>query len=233
MEKEEYLKIGRKLRESITLINFASLLSSNVFTKKHINLDLSVNNKNLLELRGKNKDFLSMYIKQTLLENNAIWGYGGYGEKRNIYEDGINFQNENDNRNIHLGLDVWLEEGTEIYAPIGGVIHSLKDNNQSFDYGPTIILEHHINGIIFYTLYGHLSRESLLDKKEGQKIKASEKIATIGSSDVNGSWPTHIHFQIIGDMMGVKGDFPGVSNEKNSEMYLSLCPNPNTLFEIK
>ena len=52
--------------------------------------------------------------------------------------------------------------GTVIYAPIKGVVHQIQDNKSELDYGPTVILKHQLeDGPVFYTLYGHLSRECL------------------------------------------------------------------------
>jgi len=51
--------------------------------------------------------------------------------------------------------------GTPVFAPLGGVVHAFADNSAPLDYGPVIILRHDVNGVTFYTLYGHLSRASL------------------------------------------------------------------------
>jgi murein DD-endopeptidase MepM/ murein hydrolase activator NlpD len=40
-------------------------------------------------------------------------------------------------------------------------VHSFNYNTGLGDYGPTIILEHKIEDHKFYTLYGHLSLESI------------------------------------------------------------------------
>ena len=125
-----------------------------------------------------------------------------------------------------------MPAGTSIFAPISGTVHSFQDNNKFLDYGPTIILEHQVQNITFFTLYGHLSRTSLIPLHEGQQISAGEQIASIGEENENGSWPTHLHFQIICDMFGTKGDYPGVASQKDSEFYLSICPNPNFLLGL-
>jgi murein DD-endopeptidase MepM/ murein hydrolase activator NlpD len=53
------------------------------------------------------------------------------------------------------------------------------------DYGPTIILEHHIE--TFYTLYGHLSLDSL-DNIEIGTVYKKQQIALLGDSAVNGDY---------------------------------------------
>ena len=100
------------------------------------------------------------------------------------------------------------------------------------DYGPTLILQHKINGFTFHTLYGHLSLESLSDKKIGDKITKGEQIATLGLPPTNGDYAPHLHFQIIIDMENKTGDYPGVCSEKTLEYYANNCPNPNVLLKI-
>ena len=45
----------------------------------------------------------------------------------------------------------------------------------------------------------------------------------------NGGWPAHLHFQIIGDLMGFIGDFPGVAKQSEIEEWLERCPDPNLI----
>ena len=60
-----------------------------------------------------------------------------------------------DERNIHLGVDIWAKEGTKVLAALDGEIHSFKNNTNHGDYGPCIILKHQLEESVFYTLYGH------------------------------------------------------------------------------
>jgi murein DD-endopeptidase MepM/ murein hydrolase activator NlpD len=64
---------------------------------------------------------------------------------------------------------------------------------------------------------------------EGKRIKAGERIAHFGEPHENGHWPPHLHFQLIIDMEGKKGDYPGVCKYSEREKYLSNCPNPDLL----
>lgn len=109
-------------------------------------------------------------------------------EKRNIYNRNNHFNRQNieTERNIHLGIDLWVNANTAIYAPLDGKTHSFRDNKNYGDYGPTLILEHKIKGLRFYTLYGHLSRTTLENIELGQLVKAGDQIATLGNDQENG-----------------------------------------------
>ena len=190
--------------------------------------------KQSLEIRGvdmtKVTDLLK-YIDDTLARTGRTWGIGGYGENRFFYEKSELFRSGNEYRSIHIGLDIWLPAETEVYAPLDARVHSFQYNNKFLDYGPTIILEHDVGGVIFWTLYGHLSKESLDRLSEGKPIASGEQIATLGTPLVNGSWPPHLHLQIIGNLMGKKGDYPGVVIPSEKEKYLNICPDPEMLLK--
>ncbi|MCB0000625.1 MAG: aminotransferase class III-fold pyridoxal phosphate-dependent enzyme, partial [Anaerolineales bacterium] len=112
-------------------------------------------------------------------------------------------------------------------------IHSVANNANFHDYGPTIILEHQPpNGPRFYTLYGHLSIESLSGLQPGQPVQKGQQIATIGEYPINGDWPPHLHFQIISDLLGRQGEFLGVAAASQRAVWLSLCPDPNLILQI-
>src|SRR5207249_8755092 len=83
-------------------------------------------------------------------------------------------------RVLHIGLDLFADAGTPVFAPIAGVVHAFADNAAQQDYGPVIILRHATDdGTEFFTLYGHLSRESLATLTVGQPIAAGQQIATL------------------------------------------------------
>lgn len=204
-----------------------------LFQEKSIWLDLSQSNNDLLSVDVSNAVTFSSYINQLLEANNAKIAVGGYNEKRNIYKRSRNFNSsEQEERFIHLGVDLWTKVETPIYCPIDGVFHSLKNNKGLGNYGPTIILQHNLDDISFYTLYGHLTLDSLTDKYENQAIKAGEPFAKIGNFPINGDYPPHLHFQIIKDLKGMKGDFPGVTSLSNQKEDLENCPDPNLILKI-
>lgn len=151
---------------------------------------------------------------------------GGYDEERAIYSGPV-FAATGEPRSIHLGLDIFAAQGTPVYAPMDGVVHSFQDNANPKDYGPTIILAHAVTSeLTFYTLYGHLSRDSLAGLEIGQAFSAGQVLGWLGASEVNGDWPPHLHVQLILDMMGKRGDFPGVFKKSEREQWKLICPDP-------
>ena len=200
----------------------------------YIHLDLSATNKSLQSVDASSSEKLETYINNQIVSNKAKVAFGGYIETRNIYQRSNYFKDSNPEteRNIHLGLDLWLAADSLIYAPLNGVVHSYKNNTNFGDYGPTIILEHNINSVIFYTLYGHLSLSSIDHIKVGQEFKQGEQIATLGVTSVNGDYPPHLHFQIIRDMQDYVGDYPGVCSQQDLEFYRNNCPDPNLLLHL-
>uniref|UniRef100_UPI00404A059E peptidoglycan DD-metalloendopeptidase family protein n=1 Tax=Flavobacterium sp. TaxID=239 RepID=UPI00404A059E len=209
------------------------VIESSIEYKDYVALDLSANHTDQLDLDLTNAVIFEEFIENHLLKNNAKVAFGGYLETRNLYRRSTVFKNEiTDERNIHIGLDLWIKAGTPVLAALDGEIHSFQNNTSLGDYGPTIILEHTIENTTFYTLYGHLSLESISDKEIGQTIKKGEQIASLGKPPINGDYAPHLHFQIIKDMQGKKGDYPGVCSVKELGFYTKNCLNPNYLLKI-
>jgi murein DD-endopeptidase MepM/ murein hydrolase activator NlpD len=199
---------------------------------KLILLDLSAKNQALTrypDIVGDTVRF-SAYVES--LVKDAAAGVGGYGEDRIVYRRSSHFTAGAEPRSIHLGVDIWMPSGTPVFAPLAGRVHSFRDNEGFGDYGPTIILEHELEGTTFYTLYGHLSRKSLAGLQEGQPIAGGEQIGEIGPYPENGDWPPHLHLQVIADLLGMKGDFPGVASPSQRDYYLQLCPDPNLVLQF-
>lgn len=197
----------------------------------YVRIDLSATNTELTAL--KTSDDFEHYIDNYLKTNNVRVAYGGYNEKRNLYKRSEIFNDEeSDERNIHIGLDLWAKAGTPVYAALDGKVHSFDYNAGLGNYGPTIILEHSVNGNKFHTLYGHLSVESIEDIEIGDKFKAGDEIAALGNASVNDDYAPHLHFQIIIDIEDHFGDYPGVCAETDLEYYLKNCPDPNLLLKL-
>jgi len=135
-------------------------------------------------------------------------------------------------RRLHLGVDIWGAAETPVYAPLRATVHSFAFNAAFGDYGATLILAHQLNDVRFYTLYGHLSLGSIENKQEGQTLEKGALIAFFGEPEENGHWPPHLHFQVIENLDGYKGDYPGVCAFSEKETYLANCPDANLILNL-
>ncbi len=173
------------------------------------------------------------WVSNKLSDNNCRYGIGGYMEHRTIYKGIPLFDNGVDEpRFLHLGVDIWAPAGTAVYAPLDGQVHSFNDNNNHGDYGPTIILQHNLEGLTLYSLYGHLSRKNLEGLSAGQPVSQNQQIGNFGAIDENGHWPPHLHFQLMFDMDGKHGDYPGACRFSQKEIYLKNIPDPRLLLRL-
>lgn len=168
-------------------------------------------------------------IARRLGETDPPIAIGRYGEVRLVYQ-GDQFVEGSERRTVHIGIDLFAAPGTRVRAPFDATVHSVADNDRPYDYGPTVILRHHPpDGPSFYTLYGHLSRASVAALQSGDRIARGESFAAIGAVDENGGWAPHLHFQLISDLLGRIGDFPGVARASQRAVWSSLCPDPSRL----
>jgi len=198
---------------------------------KLLPLNLSKNNPLLTPEQTRDTETFSLFIHETLENAGCKYGIGGYNELRNLYERSDVFSGD-EPRRLHLGVDIWGPVNTPVFAPLPGYIHSLAYNGSFGDYGATLILKHELDGYPFYTLYGHLSLPSISNKSAAQPVNAGEAIAAFGPPAENGNWPPHLHFQLIKDMEGMVGDYPGVCRVSEKERYLHNCPDANRLLNL-
>jgi len=175
----------------------------------------------------------SAWVKKRLEDHNARYGIGGYMEHRTLYARSELFNTEDEPRRLHLGVDIWAGAGTPVYAPLKACIHSYADNDNFGDYGPTIILKHELDGLELYSLYGHLNRESLAGLSVNDLIEKGQQIAVFGNQDENGHWPPHLHFQLMFDMEGCYGDYPGVGRYSQKDKYLLNILDPELILKFQ
>ena len=160
-------------------------------------------------------------------------GIGFYNEARPIYRSEIFAIDHHERRSVHLGVDLFAEAGTPVYAPLAGTIHSCTDHPAEQDFGPTLILKHEATvHRQFFTLYGHLSPETLDRWEVGQQVAAGELLAEIGAFPRNGNWTPHLHFQIITDLLDSEDNFPGVCSPRQRALWTSLSPDPNLILRL-
>jgi 4-aminobutyrate aminotransferase-like enzyme/Ser/Thr protein kinase RdoA (MazF antagonist) len=163
-------------------------------------------------------------------------GVGRYDEARGLYVSrlfGWGGRTTDERRTVHLGIDLFVEPGATVRAPLPGVVHLLANNAAPQDYGPLVVLRHETgDGIPFYTLYGHLSEDTLPGLAVGRRVEAGETVARVGSPPTNGDWPPHLHLQLILDLLEKDADFPGVALPSQRATWTSLSPDPNLLLRI-
>jgi murein DD-endopeptidase MepM/ murein hydrolase activator NlpD len=209
------------------------VIDSTIPYSEYTPLDLSASNLELNQLNISDATEFVIYIEKLLSKNKASVAYGGYNEVRNLYKRSSVFNDSNtEERNIHIGLDLWIKAGTSVLAALDGKVHSFQYNDNLGDYGPTIILEHQLENQTFYTLYGHLALESITSLNVGDFFEKGQQLATLGDATVNGDYAPHLHFQIIKKIEDNFGDYPGVCSKDKLAYYLENCPDPNLLLKI-
>jgi peptidoglycan LD-endopeptidase LytH len=179
-----------------------------------------------------NIDLFTKAVNEKRTAANSRYLAGGYNELRTMYERSELF-NDKEPRRLHLGLDIWGEAGTPVYAFMGGMIHSFAFNSTMGDYGATLILLHQLDAISFYTLYGHISLKDIENISPGQYVNHGQVIAHFGKPAENGCWPPHLHLQVIADMQLYEGDYPGVCKFSEKEKYLYNCPDPELVAKLQ
>ena len=222
--------------------DFCPVINFNAAKEKIAPINLSKTNTELTEEIYSDTKSFSNYIDNIRKEHGANFLIGGYAELRDMYKRSLLFDVEKkygiekpvteEPRRLHIGTDIWGDAHTKIFVPVGGTIHSFAFNNNFGDYGATIILQHQLDTIVFYTLYGHLCLADLALLQEGKYVGRGELLAHFGEPKDNGNWPPHLHFQIISDMRLYKGDYPGVCKVSEGEKYLSNCPNPDLILNL-
>lgn len=179
---------------------------------------------------------LTRRVFDLMRQSNVRLAIGCYDEPRLLYVApafALGPRPTDEHRTIHIGLDLFADAGTPVFAPLAGTIHAFADNAAPQDYGPVIVVRHATDdGTEFFTLYGHLSRESLRNLAAGQRVEAGAQIATLGTAEVNGGWTPHLHLQIITDLLGLGTDFPGVARPTQRSVWRALCPDPNLIARV-
>jgi 4-aminobutyrate aminotransferase-like enzyme/Ser/Thr protein kinase RdoA (MazF antagonist) len=168
-------------------------------------------------------------VEAAMASAHASVGIGRYCEDREVYHtDAYADPDGGCPRTVHLGVDLFAPAGTPVRSPLPGRVHLFGVNPAPLDYGPMVVLEHHTDkGTAFFTLYGHLSMQSLDGLETGAAVAAGEQIATIGAPEVNGGWAPHVHVQLLVDLLGRGRDVPGVAAMDELGVWQSVSPDPN------
>jgi len=197
-----------------------------------LKMDFTEANKELTPAVIGDTAAFTAYIDHKLQTAHAKYGIGGYDEHRTVYARSAHFDGKDEPRRLHLGVDIWGPAGTPVHAFMGGMVHSTAFNDNYGDYGATMILLHQLDGLAFYTLYGHISLEDIRQFSDGQYVVRGQEIAHFGQPSENGQWPPHLHFQVIIELGIKKGDYPGVCKFSEREFYLQNCPDPDLILKM-
>ncbi len=217
----------------------ASILDADLRRAPSLVFDFSVGSKFLgADPAAADPAAISARIFDELKRAGASVGIGRYNEARALYTSAL-FGSGNaveERRTIHLGIDLLGQAGSAVRAPLDGVVHAMAHNDAPLDYGPVVILRHSFDtpGAVegFFTLYGHLTLQTLGRLRAGQQIARGEKFAEVGATQENGGWAPHLHFQIICDLLDYGTDFPGVGRASERGVWASLSPDPSLLLGI-
>jgi 4-aminobutyrate aminotransferase-like enzyme/Ser/Thr protein kinase RdoA (MazF antagonist) len=182
---------------------------------------------------GSDPEAYWAWLERRFASERATFALGGYLEDRNVYAGEQFVTDGTDRRSNHHGIDIFVAPNTPVQAMLDGRVVTVVDNDEAYDYGPTVILEHDAGGVPFWVLYGHLSRRTLTTVTPGQDVKAGDVIAFIGDHTVNGGWAPHLHVQIMTDLLGNHtGNFEGAGEPSRVAVWSSICPHPNLLLRL-
>lgn len=213
-------------------LHYHPVVSFDPAIDKTADLDLSKSNTSFTSEIFNDLTLFNAFVEDHHRRTGAKFLVGGYREMRDMYRRSTLFNTLEEPRSLHLGIDIWGPAGTNIYTPLGGMVHSFAFNNNYGDYGGTIILQHQLDTFNFYVLYGHLALKDIAQLRVGQFITRGETFAHFGEAEENGNWPPHLHFQLILDMGIWEGDYPGVCRPSEAQKFLANSPDPRLLLNL-
>lgn len=102
----------------------------------------------------------------------------------------------------HSGMDLSAPAGTEIIAVGDGVVYETGYAESGL--GNYVYIKHNIDGLIYYTVYGHMLDNSIKVIKD-QEVFEGDVIGTIGSTGL--STGTHLHFTITTPILSFSKEY--------------------------
>jgi 4-aminobutyrate aminotransferase-like enzyme/Ser/Thr protein kinase RdoA (MazF antagonist) len=155
-------------------------------------------------------------------------GIGPWGEERPVYaSDAFRSLFDPDRRRtVHLGLDLFAPAGSNVRTPLDGTVVDLYETEVPLDYGHAVLLRHQPEGPAFYSLWGHLSAQTVRDRKVGEQLRAGEVIGQLGDTHENGDWQPHVHIQLITYQPERAADIIGAGEPGYRDVWRDLFPDP-------
>lgn len=99
---------------------------------------------------------------------------------------------------LHEAIDIMADTGTEVVAASDGVVAKLHNSGAG---GNSVYVRSPDRRTIFY--YAHLDQYAP-GLREGQRVRAGQRIGTVGSSGNADPSAPHLHFQILETTEGAK-----------------------------
>jgi hypothetical protein len=159
------------------------------------------------------------------------WGLSPYLERRDTLL-GDCPQMVAEKRFVHLGLDVIVDLGAPLHAPLDAKVEDSGYESGEGNYGGYVLLQHRSPHFkTFYSFYGHLCKDRL--PAVGKMFSAGAAFAEIGDFHENGNWFYHTHIQVI-TQEGLQTGYvsKGYCNEKDLAKMNDLCPSPIPIFKV-
>lgn len=104
------------------------------------------------------------------------WMTSGFGMRRSPFSG---------KPKMHEGLDIAASIGTPVYATADGIVSQAET---VAGYGKLVVIDH---GYGYKTYYGHNSK---IQVKVGQKVRRSDRIASVGNT--GSSTGAHLHYEV-------------------------------------
>ncbi|MDY6792248.1 MAG: peptidoglycan DD-metalloendopeptidase family protein [Thermodesulfobacteriota bacterium] len=192
--------------------------------------DLSNNSPLLKGLEVRNQEKFQRILDEKMGAEFS-WGISPYLERRDTLL-GDCPQMVADQRFIHLGLDVIVDLGTPLHAPLDATVSESGYESGEGNYGGYVLLKHKSPYFeTFYSFYGHLCKDRL--PPAGKTFPAGVAFAEIGDFHQNGNWFHHTHIQVItGKGLEMSYVSKGYCTEKDLVEINDLCPSPIPLFIV-
>ncbi len=171
-------------------------------------------------------------IAEALAMAGASVGIGRHDEPRWVSDSTRSVGREGhevDLATVHIGMDIFLDAGAAVHAPLDGRVHAVAAGNANGLGAQVEVLHAPEEGVEFYTLYRHLVPAEL---SVGQKVEKGTVIGRIASAEERGGDHPHVHFQLAADVLDDATTFPGMIPAAEREVWRDLSPDPNLILGI-
>src|SRR5690606_32526724 len=115
----------KSLEEILEIQKDIYVIDAGIDYKDYVAFNLSAKHTDALNLDLTDAEKFEEFVENHLAKHEAKVAFGGYLEHRNLYKRSETFNHENtEERNIHIGLDLWIKAGTSVLSALNGKIHS-------------------------------------------------------------------------------------------------------------